>query len=291
MDSNTLLVPIVAFVVGFVCSQAGVSGAFLLLPFQVSVLGFVSPSVNATNFMYNMIAIPSGLYRYWKENRMLWSLGLTIIIGYVPGIYLGSFIRTTYLLEPKTFKLFIGCVLLYIGLRLLSSSIKSERKVEKIDELPRTYKIVKGGIKIEKINFKEIVFDFWDERYSFSPLPIFFTSFIIGIIGGVYGVGGGVLMSTLLVTFFHLPIHAIAGANLLGTFAASIVGILSFTSSGYPPDLKIGFLLGLGGLTGIYAGAKFQKFITETKIKIMLGIIILLLSFKYILQYWSSYWV
>jgi len=38
MDYSLLLIPLVAFITGFVCSQAGVSGAFLLLPFQVSVL-------------------------------------------------------------------------------------------------------------------------------------------------------------------------------------------------------------------------------------------------------------
>jgi len=33
--------------------MAGISGAFLLLPFQMSVLGFSTPSVSATNFLYN----------------------------------------------------------------------------------------------------------------------------------------------------------------------------------------------------------------------------------------------
>ncbi|MEA3279385.1 MAG: sulfite exporter TauE/SafE family protein, partial [Thermodesulfobacteriota bacterium] len=43
----------VAFVVSFFTSMGGISGAFLLLPFQVSVLGFTSPAVSPTNLVYN----------------------------------------------------------------------------------------------------------------------------------------------------------------------------------------------------------------------------------------------
>ncbi len=55
--------PLVAFVVSYFSSMAGISGAILLLPFQISVLGFVSPAVSPTNLVFNIVAIPSGVYR------------------------------------------------------------------------------------------------------------------------------------------------------------------------------------------------------------------------------------
>jgi uncharacterized membrane protein YfcA len=39
------LPPLVAFAVALLATPAGISGAFLLLPFQMSVLGFVGPGV------------------------------------------------------------------------------------------------------------------------------------------------------------------------------------------------------------------------------------------------------
>jgi hypothetical protein len=39
----------------------GISGAVLLLPFQVSVLGTPSPSVPPANLLYNIIATPAAL--------------------------------------------------------------------------------------------------------------------------------------------------------------------------------------------------------------------------------------
>src|SRR5512139_1549968 len=110
--------PLVALVVSFFTSMGGVSGAFLLLPFQMSFLNFTSPSVSSTNFLYNIVAIPSGVYRYIKEGRMAWPLTTVVIAGTLPGVFLGYFIRVLYLPHPRAFKLFAGFVLLYIGLRL-----------------------------------------------------------------------------------------------------------------------------------------------------------------------------
>jgi len=52
-----------------VTTPAGVSGAVLLLPFQVSVLGTPSPSVTPTNLLYNVIATPGALFRYWRQGQ------------------------------------------------------------------------------------------------------------------------------------------------------------------------------------------------------------------------------
>jgi hypothetical protein len=67
--------------------MGGVSGAFLLLPFQVSFLNYTAPSVSATNQVFNIVAIPSGVYRYIREGRMLWPLTWAVIIGTLPGVF------------------------------------------------------------------------------------------------------------------------------------------------------------------------------------------------------------
>ena len=50
-------------------TPAGISGAVLLLPFQVSVLGTPSPAVTPTNLLYNVIATPGALYRYRRQGQ------------------------------------------------------------------------------------------------------------------------------------------------------------------------------------------------------------------------------
>jgi len=58
VEVNPLVPLLVAFVVSALTAPAGVSGAFLLLPFQVSVLGFTSPAVSPTNLIFNVLATP-----------------------------------------------------------------------------------------------------------------------------------------------------------------------------------------------------------------------------------------
>ena len=50
-----------AYVIATLATPAGISGAVLLLPFQVSVLGTPSPAVTPTNLLYNVIATPGAL--------------------------------------------------------------------------------------------------------------------------------------------------------------------------------------------------------------------------------------
>ncbi len=116
---NILLPPILAMTVAFFTSMGGISGAFLLLPFQMSVLGYTAPSVSGTNHVYNVFSIPSGVYRYIREGRMAWPLMWVVIAGTLPGVFLGYFIRVRYLTAPGTFKVFAGLVLAAIGLRLV----------------------------------------------------------------------------------------------------------------------------------------------------------------------------
>ena len=123
VKTNILLPPLIAMFISFFTSMAGISGAFLLLPFQMSVLNYTAPSVSGTNHVFNIFAIPSGVYRYIKEGRMAWPLTWVIIAGTLPGVFLGFHVRVLYLTDPKAFKFFVGCVLLYIGSRMVKELI------------------------------------------------------------------------------------------------------------------------------------------------------------------------
>jgi hypothetical protein len=80
----------------------------LLLPFQVSVLGFTSPAVSATNHLYKVLATPSGVTRYAKEGRMLWPLTWVLVGGTVPGGIIGALVRGVSLPDAAAFRLFAG---------------------------------------------------------------------------------------------------------------------------------------------------------------------------------------
>ena len=302
--------PLVAFVVSFFTSMGGVSGAFLLLPFQVSFLNFTTPSVSATNFVFNIVATPSGIYRYLKEGRMAWPLTWVVIAGTLPGVFLGYFLRVRYLPDPQAFKFFVGCVLLYLGLRLLYEmtprSQKNNNELKILDDkFSRYTKASKenqtgrlsSGLPAEAVvttigfSLSRAEYEFWGERFSFSTPAMFLLACVVGVIGGAYGIGGGAIIAPFCVTVFHLPVYSVAGASLLGNFFTSIAGVFFYSiipakaGLATAPDWLLGFLFGIGGFIGMYLGARSQKYIPQKYIKLILGLIITFLAVRYIAQY------
>ena len=313
VDVFPLIPPLAAFLLSSLTASAGVSGAFLLLPFQVSVLQFTTPAVSPTNLIYNIVAIPGGLYRYIKEGRMAWPLTWVVVIGTLPGVFVGAWVRIKYFPDPRTFKFFVGLVLMYLGYRLLSelmgwnkktrerNKVLQKKFAERVAELKEksSGRLAAGlpaeaVVKTTNVSLKRVEYEFWGETYSFSTTAVFTLALLVGLIGGIYGIGGGAIISPFCVAFFGLPVYTVAGAALAGTFVTSAAGVIYYhilagtaiaANQAIAPDWMLGVLFGIGGLLGTYLGAGLQKFLPERVIKVILAVLILLLAFSYIGQF------
>ena len=244
---------------------------------------------------------------------MAWPLTWVVIVGTLPGVFIGYYLRVVYLPDPRTFKAFVGCVLLYIGGRLLfemtpgSRRGKQEMKTleKKFEEHTRGLKEARrarmaSGLPAEAVirtvsfSLARVEFDFWEERFSFSTPAMFSLSFVVGIIGGTYGIGGGAIIAPFCVSVFRLPVYTVAGAALMGTFLTSIAGVLFYTflpvkaGLSTAPDWQLGLLFGIGGLVGMYCGARLQKYVPQKFIKFTLGVLIFFLAIRYIVPFFSA---
>ncbi len=290
IELSPFVPPLIACCISFLTSMAGVSGAFLLLPFQVSVLGFDSPAVSSTNHLFNVVAIPSGIYRFIKEGRMVWPLTWLVILGTLPGVLGGVLIRITYLPSPKAFKMFVGLVLLYIGVKLSLDIIKQKpaRTNGKKSTLEQANDF---KISDSQLTWTSLEYTFEGIKYKVNTASVFILSLIVGLIGGIYGIGGGAIITPFLVSIYRLPIHTVAGASLMGTFVTSLTGVIFFQLLAFSslagmeqitPDYALGLLFGLGGAVGIYLGARMQRFFPAKPIKIILTCALLFTSLKYL---------
>src|SRR3954470_12751936 len=108
-----------AFALALIATPAGVSGAVLLLPVQLSVLGVPSPAVTPTNLLFNVAAVPGGLLGFAREGRLLNPLTLLLVVGSLPGVIAGSVIRVEWLSDEHAFLFVAAGVLLPLGLWLL----------------------------------------------------------------------------------------------------------------------------------------------------------------------------
>ncbi|MGH3153286.1 MAG: sulfite exporter TauE/SafE family protein [Streptosporangiaceae bacterium] len=248
-----------AFGIALIATPAGISGAVLLLPFQVSVLGTPSPAVTPTNLLYNVVATPGALYRYRRQHQTGGRLALLLTAGTLPGVIAGSVIRVELIPGPKIFDLVVSAVLLPLGAWLTATG--PARRADPVGS----------------------------PRHIPSPVLIGLAS-LVGCLGGIYGIGGGSILSPVLIGAGH-PAADVAPAALTSTFVTSIAGVATFTilSVHHPgsvaPDWPTGLALGLGGLAGGYTGARIQARLPETLIRRIVGVLVIAISARYL---WSG---
>jgi uncharacterized membrane protein YfcA len=248
-----------AFVVAVLATPAGISGAVLLLPFQVSVLGTPSPAVTPTNLLYNVVATPGALYRYWRQGQTGGRLALVLIAGTLPGVVAGSIIRVELLPSARVFDLVVAAVLLPLGIWLaLTSPTRVEGEV-------RTMRAI--------------------------PLPVLILlAVVVGCVGGIYGIGGGSILAPVLIGTGRPP-REVAPAALASTFVTSVAGVITFLilsahhHGPVAPDWPTGIALGIGGLAGAYTGARIQHRLPDTLIRRVMGALVVAIGIRYL---WSG---
>lgn len=291
IETSFFTPPLASFVVSFFMSMLGLSGAFLLIPFQISFLGYTNPSVSSTTQLYNVISNPVGALQYAREHRMIWPLAWIIIFGGIPGVMTGALIRINYLSDSQSFKMFVAAVLLIIGAKLIQSLLSSFFHKK---NTPSSAENIYSSTEVTQKSLRQISYTYASSNYTFSVLKVFLLSLIVGIIGGIYGIGGSAIIVPFLTSIFGLPIHTVAGAALMGSGVTSVVSVLFYSLLAllYPnisvaPDLLLALLFGIGGIIGMYLGAYCQKFIPGIWLKLLMIFVIFGIAVIYTLDYFQ----
>ena len=247
---------IAAYVIAVFTTPAGISGAVLLLPFQVSVLGTPSPAVTPTNLLYNIVATPGALYRYWRQKQTGGRLALVLIAGTLPGVIAGSVIRVELLPGPRVFDLVVAAVMFPLGTWLALTRPPGP------DDPARPARAI--------------------------PAPILIIlAAVVGCIGGIYGIGGGVILAPILIGSGQRA-SEVAPAALASTFVTSVAGVLTFTilsvhePGSVAPDWPTGIALGIGGLAGGYTGARIQSRLPDALIRRLVGVLVIAIGVFYL---------
>ncbi len=288
------LPPLVMFLVSSIVSMGGVSGAFVLIPFQISYLGYTSPGVSATNFVYNIVSIPVGVWHYIREGRMAWPLFGVLMIGTLPGIFLGYLVRISCLSKPEHFIPFVGGVLAFLGVRTLWSvrrDLEKRRNPDGTEDPGNVLPQDPGGrVTGGRIGFRRTTLVYAGQLHDFKTVPVLVLSFLVGVVGGAYGIGGGAILAPFCVSVLNLPVRAVAGAALFSTWVTSVVAALVYAlvphggAVNASPDWLLGGLFGLGGMAGIYVGARLQKVVPTAVIKAILGLVITAIALRYLVE-------
>jgi uncharacterized membrane protein YfcA len=215
-----------------------------------------SPSVTPTNLLYNIIATPGALYRYWRQGQNGGRLALVLIAGTLPGVIAGSVIRVKLIPGPHVFDLVVAAVLIPLGCWLA------------VSRPPRTDK---PGPRVRLIR---------------APVLVTLAA-VVGCVGGIYGIGGGSVLAPVLIGSGRKPAE-VAPAALAATFVTSVGGVITFTilslhqHTSVAPNWPTGIALGVGGLAGGYTGARIQSRMPDMLIRRLVGILVIAIGAYYL---------
>jgi uncharacterized membrane protein YfcA len=243
---------LIAFGIAVFTTPVGVSGAVFLVPVQVSVLHTPSPAVTPTNLLYNLIAIPGALLRFHREGRLRGPLTRLLALGTLPGMVAGAVIRAELLSGGEAFLIVIATVLVPLGAWLAFAEPAAPAAAP--DRKRRRLIVV--------------------------------LALAVGVVGGIYGIGGGSILGPILVGLGY-SVFEVSPAALTATFLTSIAGVATFAllslggSGDLAPDWTLGIAIGLGGLAGAYLGARLQSRLPELLLRRGLGLLALGLGLRY----------
>ena len=178
-----------------------------------------------------------------------------MIAGTLPGVIAGSVIRVELVPGPRVFDLLVAALLLPLGIWLTATRNHNP------DQPARPARRI--------------------------PAPVLIgLAALTGCAGGIYGIGGGAILSPILIGSGR-PAAEVAPAALASTFVTSLGGVLTFTllsirEGPVAPNWPTGIALGIGGIAGGYLGARMQSRLSDTLIRRTLGILAIAIAAQFL---------
>ena len=111
---------------------------------------------------------------------------------------------------------------------------------------------------------------------SVNALLIIVLGFFVGVLSGMFGVGGGFLTTPLLI-FYGIPPTVAVASSATQITGASVSGVMVHMRRG-GVDLKMGGVMIVGGLVGSFLGAGlFRLLQTSGQIDVVIGLLYVLI--------------
>ena len=237
-----VLVAVLSFVFSFIFALGGVGSAIALVPI-LNWIGFPLNQVKPTCLFINTLSMVGATISNIKEKRVNFKIGLPIIITSMVIAPLGAYISTKV---PTKAVLTVFLMFLVFAGSMLIFYRGSKRQTFRTDA-PYLILSLIGGFA--------------------------------GFISGLLGVGGGTLISPLMVFMGYNP-KTVAAITALVVPFSSFTGFISYWIMGHVnPALLV--VAGITAYLGGYLGTYFmQKKLKPSTVKRFLGIIVFLLAIK-----------
>ena len=117
-----------------------------------------------------------------------------------------------------------------------------------------------------------------------KTISLLVLGLVAGVLGGMFGIGGGLVMVPGMVLLLGFDDKKAVGTSLATILLpVGVLGVVEHWRAGNV-DFRVAALLGVGFVIGSFAGAVFtnQPYITKNTFKLMYAVFLILVAAKYL---------
>ena len=219
---------VAGLVAGVAGGLFGVGGGIIIVPFFVLALKFGQHKAQGTSLFALTLPIAAvGAYNYYDRDSTNVLVGLILAAGILGGSFLGS--KVALGISPKAMRRSFSVFMVFIALWLFfKAAVLGDTATEAAEQLPA-----------------------WMLLVSLA------AGLFAGMAGGLYGVGGGIVVVPFMVLALGFPQHLAQGTSLLAlALPVAGLGAYNYYKKGNT-DVKSALFVALGFVAGGLFGSLF----------------------------------
>lgn len=227
-------------IVAFLYAAVGHGGASGYLALMV-LFSLPVEMMRPTALLLNLFVAGISFYHFWKNGYFKWQLFVVFAVSSVPMAFLGGMIDV----NVRIYKIILGVLLIFSIIRMLGFASKEAKEFTKIRWI--------AGI---------------------------FTGAVVGFFSGLIGIGGGIILSPVILILRWGSVKEAAAVSALFIWVNSASGLLGQYIEGLelPPNSWLLVTLAvIGGFAGGYVGSKK---LSSKNLRYLLAFVLILASIK-----------
>lgn len=244
MENFSLLFLLLLFAIAFLYSSVGHGGASGYLALM-ALFSFNPVEMRSSALLLNILVSGIAFYQFYSSGNFRWKLFFPFAILSIPMAFIGANIH----LDMRIYKIILGFCLALAALRITGIYGKN----------------IFSGLK--QIQF----------------LPALFIGGAIGIISGMIGIGGGILLSPILIFFRWADMKETAAVSALFILVNSLSGMAGVVYQGtdYSSQMLLWIMAAfIGGISGSYCGSRI---LNQTMLRYLLSAVLLFACIKLVI--------
>ena len=264
-----LVLMLLGMFIGFLTGFFGVGGGFLTVPLLNIVLGIPYELAVGSDLCFILGTSISGFLRQSSLGNVDYKAIICIAGGSISGTIVGDLIQD-FLLETSAtghgdyFTLIMH--LLFIGLLTVSVFIILKGSGKNNSGTPLLQRIAVGpSVRLTLYGTHRV-----------NLFGMLFIGFVIGILTGIMGIGGGILLIPVLIVFIGMPADKAAGTSLGIVFLAALSGVVKKSLSAEPKiNLFIVLALLVTSVIGVQIGIRAVQNIDTGKFRRYFAVVVI----------------